>query len=188
MNKLRYTRFNNIYESRAAAIKRLDDTSRYYAENVCIRYWDKGKIQIMLALYRSTSRGDYDINFDSGNPSGGGGSDTHVQRVHRLPGETDKECLGRIYFDRTPDLFDVVIIVSDDKDDDIYIWTGSIWISLKENITIYGETTVTAATSAWVDDNGDYHVAVNLPLDGESITVNPDTGLICVGVIDGGGL
>ena len=206
MNKLRYTRFNNIYDSRASAIQKLDSTARYYAENVCIRYKDSNKkIQIMLALYRSTSRGDYNINFDSGNPSGGDPG-THVQRVKRLPGETDKECLGRIYFDREPDLFDVVIIISDDSDDDIYIWTGSIWISLNQNVTIYGDTTTTAATTSWIDDDGDYHIAVNIPLDGETLIVDLETGLIrvsiddqsivqdkntgaiMVGTIDGGGL
>lgn len=187
MDKLRYTRFNNIYESRAAAIKCLDSTSRYYAENVCIRYWDDGKIQIMLALYRSTSRGDYSINFDSGASTSKDGGN-HVQRVHRLEGETDKECLGRLYFDRTPDLFDVVIIVSENEDDDIYIWTGSVWISLKKDITILGDTTATATVSSKVDDNGDYHISVDLPLDGESLTVNTETGMICVNVIDGGWL
>ena len=61
-DKFRCTRFINIFNSKDEAIRKLDNTSRYYGEPVMIKYRDEsGYTKVMLALYKSEAKGDYEI-------------------------------------------------------------------------------------------------------------------------------
>jgi hypothetical protein len=121
----RYTRFTKIYNSREEAIKKLDNTKRYYAENVAIRYYKDGKAETILALFRSENTGDYDINFDSSDPTGGGGIKGIV--LTRGQGQSDMEVINAYYFGKTPKEGDLVIIKPENT---TYIYLGQEWLCI----------------------------------------------------------
>ena len=187
--KLRYTRFERISNSREEAIKKLDNLSRYFAENVAIRYYvDGGKYHTILALFRSSRKGDYTINYDSGlNGSGAsseGNENLKIVSVDRLEGETDGECLSRLYFDSTPEEGSVVLIIGSNS----YIFHNGLWCGLTNNFVFRGGDSETLSVNIEKDEvNGSYTITGNVLVDNESIVVGEDGG-ICVGVIDGGTL
>lgn len=66
MAELRYPRFNAIYSNRDEAIKKLNELTRSYGEPVAIRYYNnENKTCVILAIFKSESKGDYEISYDS---------------------------------------------------------------------------------------------------------------------------
>ena len=190
---LRYTRFEKIYSSREEAITKLNNTSRYYAENVAIRYKSGEKIYIMLALYQSTTKGDYTINYDSGgNSSGGGsiGSGAVKEVTRRNATETDLDALNRAYFGSTPGEGDMVIINTRGTDyKAVYFYHGSSWICLSGTDEIEGRSSATLNLSVNTDKiTGLTTIYGEIPIDNSSIVVDAVTKKLRVNVIDGGNL
>ena len=190
---LRYTRFEKIYSSREEAITKLNNTSRYYAENVAIRYKSGEKVCIMLALYQSTTKGDYTINYDSGgNSSGGGsiGSGAVKEVTRRNATETDLDALNRAYFGSTPGEGDMVIINTRGTDyKAVYFYHGSSWICLSGTDEIEGRSSATLNLSVNTDKiTGLTTIYGEIPIDNNSIVVDAVTKKLRVNVIDGGNL
>lgn len=190
---LRYTRFEKIYSSREEAITKLNNTSRYYAENVAIRYKSGEKIYIMLALYQSTTKGDYTINYDSGgNSSGGGsiGSGAVKEVTRRNATETDLDALNRAYFGSTPGEGDMVIINTRGTDyKAVYFYHGSSWICLSGTDEIEGRSSATLNLSVNTDKiTGLTTIYGEIPIDNSSIVVDAVTKKLRVNIIDGGNL
>lgn len=186
----RYTRFDNIYSSREAAIKKLNYTSRYFAENVCIQYKDPSsdRVEIILALYKSEKPGDYVINFDSA--SGGSSLGASTYEVTRHPGETDKDCINRatlsagILVDR-----DLVVINEKDGSSIVYMYTCGSWNAITSNTTIKTRDTSTVKFNLISDSEiGKCTISATVPIDKSSIVLDPNTKSIKVGIIDGGNL
>lgn len=190
---LRYTRFEKIYSSREEAITKLNNTSRYYAENVAIRYKSGEKVCIMLALYQSTTKGDYTINYDSGgNSSGGGsiGSGAVKEVTRRNATETDLDALNRAYFGSTPGEGDMVIINTRGTDyKAVYFYHGSSWICLSGTDEIEGRSSATLNLSVNTDKiTGLTTIYGEIPIDNNSIVVDAVTKKLRVNIIDGGNL
>jgi hypothetical protein len=190
---LRYTRFEKIYSSREEAITKLNNTSRYYAENVAIRYKSGEKICIMLALYQSTTKGDYTINYDSGgNSSGGGsiGSGAVKEVTRRNATETDLDALNRAYFGSTPGEGDMVIINTRRTDyKAVYFYHGSSWICLSGTDEIEGRSSATLNLSVNTDKiTGLTTIYGEIPIDSSSIVVDAVTKKLRDNVIHGGNL
>lgn len=190
---LRYTRFEKIYSSREEAITKLNNTSRYYAENVAIRYKSGEKIYIMLALYQSTTKGDYTINYDSGgNSSGGGsiGSGAVKEVTRRNATETDLDALNRAYFGSTPGEGDMVIINTRGTDyKAVYFYHGNSWICLSGTDEIEGRSSSTLNLSVNTDKiTGLTTIYGEIPIDNSSIVVDAVTKKLRVNIIDGGNL
>ena len=186
----RYTRFEKTYSSREEAIKKLNNTSRYYAENIAIKYKNGDSFDIILALFRSTTKGDYSINFDSGSPAGSGTATGRTYDViKRSPEETDQECINRVYFDKDPEERDLVVIYNSKGDPSTYLYHGGLWISLTHNLVLNPINTSTLKLSIDKDEEtGDYTVYGEVPIDGSSLAVDPVTKKLSVRVIDGGTL
>lgn len=190
---LRYTRFEKIYSSREEAITKLNNTSRYYAENVAIRYKSGEKICIMLALYQSTTKGDYTINYDSGGNSSGGssiGSGAVKEVTRRNATETDLDALNRAYFGSTPGEGDMVIINTRGTDyKAVYFYHGSSWICLSGTDEIEGRSSATLNLSVNTDKiTGLTTIYGEIPIDNSSIVVDAVTKKLRVNIIDGGNL
>lgn len=186
----RYTRFDNVYSSREAAIKKLNHTSRYFAENVCIQYKDpsSGRVEVILALYKSETPGDYVINFDSA--SGGSNLGASTYEVTRQPGETDMDCINRavmaagVLVDR-----DLVVINEGGGSSIVYLYTGGSWNVITSNTVIETRDTSTVKFNLITDGEiGKYTLSATVPIDESSIVLDPDTKSIKVGIIDGGNL
>lgn len=76
MAKIQYTRFEEVFSNREAAIEKLNSISRFFAEPVVIRYYsEEGNIVTLIALYRSEKIGDYVLQFDEERKEGGEGGD-----------------------------------------------------------------------------------------------------------------
>lgn len=187
----RYTRFDNIYSSREAAIKKLNNTSRYFAENVCIQYRDSssGRVEVILALYKSEKLGDYIINFDSA--SEGSNQSASTYEVTRQLGETDKDCINRAT-SSAETLVDRDLVVINEKDGNtsvVYMYTYGTWNAITNNTTIETRDSSTVKFNLITDgDIGKYTLSATVPIDESSIVLDPDTGNIKVGIIDGGNL
>ena len=173
--KFRYTRFEKIYSSREEAIIKLNNTTRYYAENVAIRYKNGDSFETILALFRSETKGDYSINFDSGQQGSGEGA-------------------GRI-FDRavfdvmTPREWDLVIIHSEDVSDISYLYHAGVWICLTQDLVLNPHNSATVKLTVTKDDNaGSYDITAEVPIDNKSLYVDPFTEKLRIGVIDCGRL
>ena len=66
MAELRYPRFNAICSNRNEAIKKLNELTRSYGEPVAIRYYNReNKSCVILAIFKSENKGDYEISYDS---------------------------------------------------------------------------------------------------------------------------
>ncbi len=191
---LRYTRFEKIYSSREEAITKLNNTSRYYAENVAIRYKSGEKICTMLALYQSTTKGDYTINYDSGGSSSGSsssiGSGAVKEVTRRNTTETDLDALNRAYFGSTPGEGDMVIINTRGVDyKAIYFYHGSSWVCLSGTDEIKGRSSSTLNLSVNTDKiTGLTTIYGEVPIDNSSIVVDTVTKKLRVNIIDGGNL
>ena len=190
---LRYTRFEKIYSSREEAITKLNNTSRYYAENVAIRYKSGEKVNIMLALYNSTTKGDYTINYDSaGGSSGGGttGSGVIKEVTRRNSTESDMDALNRLYFGSTPAEGDTAIISTRGSDyKAVYFYHGSSWICLSGTDEIEARSSSTLSLSVSTDKiTGITTIYGEVPIDNQSIVVDSVTKKLRVNVIDGGNL
>lgn len=189
----RYTRFDNIYSSREAAIKKLNNTSRYFAENVCIQYKDSssGRVEVILALYKSKRLGDYIINFDSA--FGGSNRSASTYEVTRQPGETDKSCINRAT-SSADTLIDRDLVVINEKSGNtsvVYMYTSGTWSAITNNTTIETRDSSTVKFNLITDSDigkSKYTLSATVPIDESSIVLDPDTGNIKVGIIDGGNL
>ncbi len=189
---LRYTRFEKIYSSREEAITKLNNTSRYYAENVAVRYKSGDKIDIILALFLSTTKGDYIINYDSGGSSGGGsiGSGSVKEITRKNSEETDIDALNRAYFGSTPGNGDMVIISTKGSDyKAVYFYSTGTWTCLSGTDRVEVRSSDTLSLSVNTDDiTGETTIYGEVPIDDTSIVVNPITKKLMVNVIDGGNL
>ena len=193
--KFRYTRFEKIYRNRDEAIKKLNETSRYYAENVAIRYTGKTRTETMLAIFNSEKKGDYYINFDSGGQADGGGSSGsgegqgRIFDMTRKLGESDREVLDRALFDYgEPMEWDLVIIHSVGEGDVSYLHHSGTWICLTQNLVLTPKDTSTVNLTVTRDlELGAYFIQADIPIDGSSLVVSEE-GKLQVGVIDCGKL
>lgn len=187
----RYTRFNNIYSSREAAIKKLNNTSRYFAENVCVQYKDSssGRVEIILALYKSESLGDYVINFDSA--SGGTNERANTYEVTRQPGETDKDCINRATSSANALVNRDIVVINESNGNTsvVYMYTCGTWNAITNNTTIETRDTGTVKFNLITDvEVGKCTLSATVPIDKSSIVLDPNTKSIKVGIIDGGNL
>ena len=133
MNKFRFTRFDTIFQTRESALEKLDATSRYYGENVAIRYLSGDQIKIILSIYKSSDASDYSINFDSGKQIGTttSGSLSNVIKVTKIStGEEDLSAIIREARETNidPVVGDVAIVINSGS----YIYDGSNWLSLSK--------------------------------------------------------
>ena len=147
----------------------------------------------MLALYQSTTKGDYTINYDSGgNSSGGGsiGSGAVKEVTRRNATETDLDALNRAYFGSTPGEGDMVIINTRGTDyKAVYFYHGSSWICLSGTDEIEGRSSATLNLSVNTDKiTGLTTIYGEIPIDNSSIVVDAITKKLRVNVIDGGNL
>lgn len=180
--KFRYTRFTRVYKSRKEAIRKLNNTSRYYGENVAISYKDDDKVNIILALYKSTSPGDYEINYESG-WSGGSGSEEIVS-VTRKEGESDIDALNRAI--AKPGNGDIVVISG--SQDTAYIYNNGGWLCLSKKLELDKIDSDTIKFNISEDPVlGIYTITGEVPIDETSLIVS-ETGKLQVGIIDGGNL
>lgn len=190
--KFRYTRFEKIYRNRDEAIKKLNGTSRYYAENVAIRYTGANRVETMLAIYNSENKGDYHINFDSGSGSSGSGSGGGSGRIFdmtRKLGESDREVLDRALFDYgEPQEWDLVIIHSVGEGDVSYLHHSGTWICLTQNLVLTPKDSPTVHLTVTRDlELGAYFIQAEVPIDESSLVLSED-GKLQVGTIDCGKL
>lgn len=187
--KFRYTRFEKIYSSREEAIIKLNNTTRYYAENVAIRYKNGDSFETILALFRSETKGDYSINFDSGQQGSGEGAG-RIFDMTRKEGETDVEVLNRAVFDvMTPREWDLVIIHSEDVSDISYLYHAGVWICLTQDLVLNPHNSATVKLTVTKDNNaGSYDITAEVPIDNKSLYVDPFTEKLRIGVIDCGRL
>lgn len=187
----RYTRYEKIYSSREEAIAKLNNTSRYYAENVAIRYKNGDSFDTILALFRSEEKGDYSINFDSGQDSVGGSEGPgRIFDMTRKEGESDLEVLNRAMFDVVdPKEWDLVIIHTPGSGDISYLYHNGIWICLSQDMVLVPHDSATVKLTVTKDDvAGSYDIMAEVPIDNQSLYVDPFSKKMRVGVVDCGRL
>lgn len=193
----RYTRFEKIYSSREEAIIKLNNTSRYFAENVAVRY-KNGKSEdsydTILALFQSNAKGDYIINFDSGLGEYIGSDGSNVGRIFdmtRKNGESDEEVLNRAVFDvvSLPKEWDLVIIHSENNSDITYLYHNSVWICLTQDLVLTPHDSRTVKLTVVKNEAADaYDITAEVPIDNSSLCIDPTTQKLRVGMIDCGRL
>lgn len=195
MSKLLFTRFTKIAANREEAINKLDNLSRYYAENVAIRYYKDGEIQVILALYNSEAKGDYKINFDSGADPVSGDTivnpGVRVVRATRIIGETNLQCVNRVYGDTVPLKGDMAIIHNSISDTDtLMVYVDEGWTEIE---SANGQTVLSVTDTETIDltvtkvDTSNFNIKADVPIDRETIGLNSG-GKISVIEIDGGTL
>lgn len=177
----RFTRFNNIYDSKREAILKLDNTSRHYAETVAIRYYNNGSTCVILALFNSEKVGDYIISFDSGSES----LDSKVFKTEKsVENQSDEDCINAFFSDKIPRDKDIIIIKTNNLEQNSYIYYDKTWISLYSHADFSLEESESIEVSKKENTLNTFKAEVKT--DNLSIVVG-DNG-IEVGIIDGGEL
>ena len=185
-DKFRYTRFNEVFETRDEAIKKLNKTARYYAENVAIKYKKGDSFEVILALYKSEEKGDYTINYDSG--EGGSGSGIKIYDITKIsPEESDKEAINRYSFGNEPQEGEMAVIHTPGGGDVVYMYHSGIWICITQNLIITGKKSNSIEISSIKDEVTDAWVLEAEVLTDNSSIVVGDEGLQ-VGYVDCGNL
>lgn len=175
----RFTRFNNIYDSKKDAILKLDNISRHYAETVAIRYYNNGSTCVILALFNSERIGDYIISFDSGSES----LDSRVFETKKLAeDQSDEDCIKAFFSDKVPRDKDIVIIRANNLEQVSYIYYNKTWTSLYSHV----DFSLESSRSVKVEKKEGNTFKANVKTDNSSIIVG-ESGLE-VGIIDGGEL
>ena len=188
-DKFRCTRFINIFNSKDEAIRKLDNTSRYYGEPVMIKYRDgKGNTKVMLALYKSEAKGDYEIGYDPDNKI----NNDRIHSITKEEGESDEDALLRCYIG-IPGPFsgDLVIVSSPDLNNTTYVYLNDTWLNFSQNLTLKASTKNNDSVSFELnldESLGIYTIGGNVKVDGKSIISSPTTGELSVNLIDGGNL
>lgn len=187
-DKFRCTRFINIFNSKDEAIRKLDNTSRYYGEPVMIRYRDEnGYTRVMLALYKSEAKGDYEIGYDPDSRV----SNERIHNILKEEGESDEDALSRCYIGKPgPFNGDLVIVSSPNLNNVVYIYLNDTWLNFSQNLTLRTSTKISDSISIdlSLDESlGIYTIGGNVKVDGKSIVSSP-TGKLSVNIIDGGNL
>lgn len=186
MAKFQFPRFETIYENREQVIEVLSGLSRSYAEPVAIRYNNSGDIYILIAVFKSSSVGDYDIVHESGLSSGG----SEIYTVKRSDNQTDEECINTALFGELPNKGDIVIITEGFKRVTSYIYNGTQWILLSTTGDGSGGSGVsfgikdTETVNMDLSSTGTLSAKVNI--DNESLVYDPEVLAIRVNKIYGG--
>lgn len=188
MAELRYPRFENIYPSREDAVSKLDGLTRSYAEPVTIRYYgSNGKIYIILAVYKSSRKGDYVISFNESNFSGTtSASDLVYMLVKADDTKTDLEYISEKVLN--PRIGDITILTDTTSEIIIkrsYVWSGSSWEVLSSGGAegTVGNLVLGDSVKTGIDENGNQTLEVNT--DGTTLITNED-GSISVGQVNRG--
>lgn len=177
----RFTRFNNIYDSKRDAILKLDNTSRHYAETVAIRYYNNGSTCVILALFNSEQIGDYVISFDSGSES----LDSRVFETKRITeSQSDEDCISAFFSDKVPRDKDIIIIKTNNSEQISYIYYNKTWTALYSHVDFSLESSKSIEIKK--KENTLNTFKANVKTDNSSIIIGED-GLE-IGVIDGGEL
>ena len=124
MAELRYPRFNAIYSNRDEAIKKLNGLTRSYGEPVAIRYYSsENKTCVILAIFKSEGKGDYEISYDSNTEL--------LPNVYTIEKDnsdkTDLEYIDIALKGKQPIERDIVIIESMNNVVVSYIFTNNNW-------------------------------------------------------------
>lgn len=187
MARFQYSRFETIYDSREQAIELLNGLSRLYAETVAVKYYNNLRdICIILAVYKSTATGDFEISYETN------ASDNSLPRVFtvkRSGNLTDEECINVALFGEKPVNRDIVIITEVPGSVTSYIYYGTEWEMLSSpnsngqggNVNIEVENTDTVNLNY-----AEGKISANVNIDNSSLVYDPEVSAIRVNKIYGG--
>lgn len=184
MAELKYPRFNTIYATRDEALSKLNDLTRSYGEPVAIRYYNNTKkICVLLAIFKSELKGDYEISYDS-NPE----MTPRVYTVIKVDTDiSDVECINAALFGKTPIQNDIVILTDSSETVSVvrsYIFVEGSWTLLATPTGAM--SSVDIGSSLLPVKNEDGSVSLEVKVDNSTITYDEATGGLTVNKLNGG--
>lgn len=204
MAEFRYPRFTTIYSDREEAVKKLNELTRSYGEPVAIRYYNsKRTICVILAIFKSDRRGDYDISYDSNTelqPSiytitidGGNtvlsvdlpenyiinGTSNKTKGIFSGDEKSDMDYINSALSGKTPVIGDLVLI-KESQAVRSYIYTKDGWQAL------FVSEGLVLGDSVMFEKNEEGESALEVKTDNSSIIYDEEVGGLTVNKIYGG--
>lgn len=186
---LQFNRFNNIYPTRESSISLLNSLSRSYSEGITVRYIENNELNIILALYKSSEKGDYEIIYESGEKDIE--TSFRIFKVTRqYEGQSDLECINVALFGQDPIDRDMVIITSVSGNTSItYIYFNSDWIRIGSDgseLNVKNTNTVDLEIIRDPEDSISKTLSADVKIDNSSLVYDPEIDKIRVNKIYGG--
>lgn len=187
MAKLQYTRYEVICSTREEALEKLRSLSRSYAEPVAIRYKaPNNDVYTIVAIYQSTSPGDFEITYETG--SMGLGRVFKITRTRST--QTDQELIVAAMFGEVAQPLDIVIIEEKSSASSTsYVYYNSewnmLWQGAASETTKFEDSDTVKFSSTETSETG-VVVKAEVPIDNETLTVDPGTKKLRVTKIYGG--
>ena len=174
-------RFEKIYKTREEAINVLSEFTAEYSSLVSIRY---GSDNIILVIYKSNKKGDYEILLDRE------GTEAIVYSgKQRTPDQPDSEVITLALFGATPKNGDTAVIESfDGSSVKVYTYLGGNWILTKGStqILIPENSNTVNITFSDSDIPEERKIKADVKIDQSSLVYDEEIDRIKVGIIYGG--
>lgn len=199
MANLQFTRINKIFSSKESAIERLDQLSRTYAEGVVVKYLSYDGVNsienLIFAIYKSDTKGDYTIIYDSSSPASTSGF--RVFTVKKTSeDQTDSEAINVALFGEDPKNYDIAIITSFDGNSVYsYIYYEGSWnylavggggSSTNLNISATDTDTIDLTLETNPSISTEKILKADVKIDNQSLVFDEEAGGIRVNKIYGG--